>query len=92
MAYSNIASYVKDLLTNVTQHNGVVINEYVIERYVRFRDTMDKATQHIVGEYLQKSASGRAVERFYSQYYEEFDTSDQQLAPQVQTFVANLFD
>ena len=92
MAYSNITSYFKELLTNVTQYNGVIINEYVIERYVRFRDTMDKATQHLVGEYLQTYAAGRAIERFYSQYYEEYDNVEHNLAPKVQSFVSNLFD
>ena len=92
MAYSNIASYIKDLLFNVTQQNGVVINEYVIEQYVRFRDTMDKATQVLVKEYIKQYASLSAVERFYTQFYEEYDRTEQALPTNVQSFTAALFD
>ena len=91
MAYSDIASYIKDFLINVTQQNGVIINEYVIERYVRFRDTMDEATQHAVGECIKKYASGQYIERFYSQFYEEFDKTEH-VPSSVHAFAATLFD
>ncbi len=92
MIYSNIASYIKDTLNKVTQPEGVDINEYVIEQYVRFRDTLDRSTQLAVSDYINRYAGAAAIERFYSQVYEEYDQLGTQLAPRVKAFVATLFD
>ena len=92
MTYSNIASYIKKSVNKVSQDNGIVINEYLIERYVRFRDTLDKATQLVVGEYINGYVSGVAVEQFYSQFYEEYDNTENQLSPKVKAFVSKLFE
>ena len=92
MAYSNIASYIKDLVSNVTQHNGVVVNEYLIERYVRFRDTLDKTTQVLIGNYINKYSSAAALERFYTQFYEEYDERSSHVSTKANSFVASLFE
>ena len=92
MAYSNIASCIKDLVNNVTQHNGVVINEYLIERYVRFRDTLDKTTQILVGNYINTYSSAAALERFYTQFYEEYDKKSSHVSPKANSFVSSLFE
>ena len=92
MAYSNIASYIKDLVSNVTQNNGVVINEYLIERYVRFRDTLDKTTQVLIGDYIKKYSSAAALERFYTQFYEEYDKGHSNLTSKAEMFVSSIFE
>lgn|GEM_PF-6320914 len=92
MAYSNIASYIKDFVNNVTQQNGVVINEYLIERYVRFRDTLDKATQVLIGNYISKYSSAAALERFYTQFYEEYDNAGAHMSTKAESFASSIFE
>ena len=92
MAYSDIASCIKDLVNNVTQHNGVVINEYLIERYVRFRETLDKTTQALIRNYISTYSSAAALEQFYTQFYEEYDRSSAKLPSKAEALVANIFE
>ena len=92
MAYSSIASYIKDFVNNVTQQNGVVINEYLIERYVRFRDTLDKATQNLISNYIKTYSSAAALERFYTQYYEEYENTSNQMSSKAEALVSSVFD
>lgn len=92
MAYSNIASCIKDFVNNVTKQNGVVINEYLIERYVRFRDTLDKATQNLIGNYINTYSSAAALERFYIQFYEEYDKNHAKASSKAEAFTSSIFE
>ena len=67
------------------------INEYLIERYVRFVETLDKATQVAIGQHVQRYLAGSAIERFYRQFYEEYDALEGHLSPKVDAFTASLF-
>ena len=85
-------SYIKNRVSKVAQDNRVVINDYVIERYVRFRDSLDKATLLVAGEYINEYASGGAIETFYRTFYEEYERVERVLSPKVRAFTASLFE
>ena len=91
MANFNLASIIGEFVQNVTRQNGIVVNEYLIEQYVRFRDKMDTATQVVVKEYINKYASAAAIASYYTQFYEELDKADAQPPTHVRAFVAFVF-
>ena len=68
------------------------INEYLIECYVRFVDSLDKARQAVIEDHVKNYINGTAVERFYRQFYNEYDKLDGQISPKVEKFVASMFD
>lgn len=68
------------------------VNDYVVERYVRFVDTLDKATEKVMGDQVRNHISVKAMERFYRQFYEEYDKLEGRIAPRVDAFVSSLFD
>lgn len=67
------------------------INEYLIECFVRFVETIDKARQRVIEDHLKNYIKGRSIEKFYRQFYDEYDRV-QIPALRVDQFVASLFE
>ena len=76
--------------------NGTVrteeINEYLIECFVRFRDSLGKARQRVVEDHVKNYIKSTAIEKFYRQFYDEYDRLEGQSSPRIDSFVASLFD
>lgn len=68
------------------------VNDYLVERYVRFVETLDKATERVVGDRVQNHIGVKAMERFYRQFYNEYDKLESRVTPRVNAFVSSLFD
>jgi hypothetical protein len=59
---------------------------------VRYVDTLDQATEKVIGDHIATYLNGKAVAHFYRQFYEEYDSIEAGLSPRVEAFVASLFD
>lgn len=68
------------------------VNDYIVERYVRFIETLDKATERVVGEHAKNNIGVKAMERFYRQFYSEYDKLEGRVSPRVNAFVSSLFE
>lgn len=74
---------------------GVVnggVSEVQIEQYVRFPETLDSLTLEAVGKSLKKLKKEMAIERFYRQYYQEYDKLNGATSAKVSAFVSSLFE
>ena len=90
MPSSNIHISVDPASNGAVRHEE--INEYLIERYVRFVDSLDEVKQRVVEDHVKNYIKSTAIERFYRQYYEEYDKMDGMRSPKTERFVASLFD
>ena len=68
------------------------VNEHLIERFVRFPETLDSATLEVVGACVEKQKTEMAIERFYRQFYKEYDRLEEKVSTNVAAFVSSLFD
>ncbi len=71
--------------------NGSV-NEQLIERFVRFPDTLDGMTRDVVGASVDKQKKEMAIARFYRQFYQEYDKLEGKVSANVTAFVSSLFE
>lgn len=68
------------------------IDEEMIERYVRYPETLSEATQQEVEAFLTESDLARRVATFYQDYYRELEALKGAKSPSVESFVGDLLD
>lgn len=56
------------------------VDEALIERYVRFPETLTKATRRLVSEHIEHHAWAREAAEFYRSFYDTFDGTEAPLA------------
>lgn len=66
-------------------------DEQLIERYVRGPDRLDAHERLAVEDLLRQSAAAREVAALLDAFYEAFDASEEETAPQVVAFLDTLF-
>lgn len=49
------------------------VNEHIIERYIRYPETLSEQERREVEQLLEDSAEAKAIHRFLTKYYAEFD-------------------
>ena len=68
------------------------VSEQYIEQYVRCPELLDSATQAIIADRVEKFKKEKAIERFYRQFYVEYDKLEGKISSSVAAFVSSLFD
>ena len=66
-------------------------DEHMIERYVRYPDTLSEEAQRSIEAYVQQDASAQTLAEFYRSFYQELDNLPQQAPHRVDAFVESLF-
>lgn len=67
------------------------ITERVIERYVRYPETLSAATREAVEEHLRRSPELARIAAFYHDFYRELDAASEDVSPKIEAFVDELF-
>ena len=92
MTSSNLEFPLQPSLNGISTVVNGSVNEAMIERYVRFPETLDGATIDIIKARLEKFNKDLAIERFYRQFYKEYDKLEGKITTNVASFVSALFD
>lgn len=92
MTSSNLEFPLKPSLNGVSSVLNGSVNEQLIERFVRFPDTLDNMTQEVVGACVEKHKKEMAIARFYRQFYKEYDKLEGKVSANVTAFVSSLFE
>ena len=67
------------------------VNEYWIERRIRFGDSVDATMNSSIESHLNRRIDARRIDRFYHQFYEELDGLKRTVSSRVDAFVSVLF-
>lgn len=65
--------------------------EELIERYVRYPETLSPSRRRTIEAYLCDHPPARQILAFYTDYYEELDAVDDAVPPTVSVFVDATF-
>jgi hypothetical protein len=66
------------------------VNDYWIERFVRFSSSLDAVARSSVEASVQRHRDAAFVERFYREFYDVFDAIEPVTPPRVQAFIDRL--
>ncbi len=92
MASSNLEFPLKPSINGVSEVMQATVTEQLIEQYVRYPELLDGATQSLVGDRVEKFKKEMVIERFYRQFYAEYDKLEDKISTNVTAFVSSLFD
>ena len=92
MTSSNLEYPLQPSLNGVSSALNGKVNENLIEQFVRFPETLDGATLAVIKASLEKYKKDMAIERFYRQFYAEYDKLEARISSNVTAFVSSLFD
>lgn len=66
------------------------IDEEMIERYVRYPDTLSEEAHAEVEAFIDENELARQIADFYREYYSELNDTDVEESPSVKSFVDNI--
>ena len=92
MTSSNLEFPLNPSLNGVSAVISRKVDEALIERFVRFPETLDGTTLEAVGASVETYKKEQAIEKFYRQFYEEFDKLEDKVSSNVARFVSSLFE
>ena len=92
MTSSNFEFPLNPSLNGVSSAINGKVNENLIEQFVRFPESLDGATLAVVKSSLEKYRKEMAIERFYRQFYAEYDKLEARISSNVTAFVSSLFE
>lgn len=65
----------------------MAIDEKLIERYIRYPETLSEAERKEVETQIRESEKGQRIAAFYREYYEELDALEGSVSPAVKAFI-----
>lgn len=75
----------------MNQRRNHDITEHVIERYVRYPETLPATLREAVEAHLRQSPKLAKIADFYRDFYRELDATSEDVSPKIEAFVTELF-
>ena len=92
MTSSNLNFPLYPSLNGVSSAINGKVSEHLIEQFVRFPESLDNGTLDVIRASLEKYKKEMAIERFYRQFYVEYDKLEEKISSNVTAFVSSLFE
>lgn len=68
------------------------IDEEMLERYVRYPQTLSEEEYHTVQALLEESELAQQIVEFYQDYYSELDELDRNESASVKSFIGSILE
>ncbi len=92
MTSSNLEFPLHTSLNGVSSIINGKVNDYAIEQYVRYPESLDGVTNKAVEDAIENRKKEKVIERFYRSFYAEYDKLEGKISSNVTAFVSSLFD